>query len=268
MIPPPRLLLRGADHARFGEVTTVALGRSAGAISAGGDRLDGARGAKQGMAVPNEDALLIVERGSRTLLAVADAHWGHESSHVLLERLANTTGDGELPDGVPDLQRVVAGLADPADEPTASSTDVGDSETTLLVAVVDHAERQLFAVGFGDSGLFVARRQWAGFRVTRHDRPDHHYVSPRTPATLAARHASTLEVELATGDIVMLCTDGVHECRYHDPAHSLGTAELAAVFAGGGSPEDLADRVAAAALAGIPGWPGGQDNLAIALTRA
>ena len=73
--PHPRrqLLLRGEAHGAFGECASATdpIGRSAGAISAGGDYV---RLWKAHQAVPNEDCAFACDDGERTLLVVFGDH--------------------------------------------------------------------------------------------------------------------------------------------------------------------------------------------------
>ena len=100
-------LLLGADHPAFGavEMRVQAEGRTAVAISAGGAGPSGAEARKQGVAVPNEDAVLVVDEGPRTLLAVADSHHGHEAACDLLAQLAQRFAPGEGSPGPAPLPR-------------------------------------------------------------------------------------------------------------------------------------------------------------------
>ena len=81
-------LLLGRDHDECGIATTVAVGdRAAASISVGGDPRSPSLQFKGSRYVPNEDALCIVDSGDRVVMAVADAHFGHEASHAMIDWL-------------------------------------------------------------------------------------------------------------------------------------------------------------------------------------
>ena len=87
-----RLVLLGVDHAEYGSlaVQTQAGGRTAAAISVGGDYVRMRKGGD--LKVSNEDACLAIDDGERTLLAVCDGHHGHWASHGLAEGLGLIEG--------------------------------------------------------------------------------------------------------------------------------------------------------------------------------
>jgi hypothetical protein len=96
-----QILLRGREHPDLNTLHLEACphGRLALALSAGSDPHSPARQHKGRQDIPNEDAVLAISAGPQTLLAVADAHYGHEASELLLERLAARLHGQPLPQG-------------------------------------------------------------------------------------------------------------------------------------------------------------------------
>jgi serine/threonine protein phosphatase PrpC len=249
----------GRDHAEYGR---YALGRLSGgtvwAISVGASPDSPALSAKGDARCPNEDGLLAAEEGDRVLLAVADAHFGRESSHDLLEELAGRLPP--VPAGPEELAALVRGLA--RRDPAADYA----SETTLLIAVYDRAARQAFGLRFGDS-------TFASVGEGGHRRPigppGAPYVSPARPSSLNPAVADAFRFEAAPGDLLLAYTDGIDECHYCEPETSVTPQIMTELWRETGSqPEAYVRRLVELALAGIDGHPGGQDNLAVVATRA
>src|SRR5262245_56865682 len=123
-------MLLGRDHGAFGALTLHAQagGRTACAISVGSDAPDGVRIFKGDLEIPNEDAVLVVDEGQLTMLAVCDGHHGHEASHHLIEALAANA--------VPrDPLALLALLARLSADPDLNA----EAATTLLISIVDRA---------------------------------------------------------------------------------------------------------------------------------
>lgn len=256
----PRIALQlGSEHTEYG---TYELGRlsprTVWAISVGGDRGSPSLGAKGDESFPNEDALLAVEEGDRVVLAVADAHFGRESSHDLLQdlsgKLVPIPGDAEALAGV--LQKLAE------QEPGSSH----GSATTLVVGVYDRAAREGFGVSFGDSTFAVVGE--SGQRRAVETRGSY-YVSPSHPAGLQPELADGFTFSAAAGDLLLAYTDGIDECHYCQPETSVTPEIMARLWRETGSdPEAYVRRLVELALAGVDGHPGGQDNIAIVATRA
>lgn len=273
-------LLLGVEHATYGEYAVAAHDeRSACAISVGSAGLTPARLYKADVDVPNEDAVCAIDEGARTLLAVADSHYGHRASHVLLERLV--TEISIVPANILELFDVVVGLADDSHDfeererglegPASGASPLGAeqsmdvSESTLLVGVVDREARRVFGLCYGDSSLLVLGASIPKPGVWHAQREL--YVTPREPASLHPVHAVEFDFELPESGLVVAYTDGVNECCYREPALSVQVSDIARVAEETSfEPEPFVSALAVLALTGVRGRPGGQDNLAIAAT--
>lgn len=257
------VLLLGADEARYGAFARLPEepARTHVVLSVGSQPLSASRLAKGRADIPNEDAVLAVDQGTRTLLAVADSHFGHLASHVLLERLAERLGGGaELPFSAASLVELLASCVG-GDRPGED-----ESETTLLVAVVDREQGQGIGVSFGDSSLFVVSLEDPPRRVSPRNRA---YVSPYDPGSFAPGRGSLFDWSFRPGDLVVAFTDGVDECHYRSPETSVGARHLHGLFIRTcGEPDLFSDALVRLALGGVEGSPGGEDNIALAVTRA
>lgn len=259
-------LLLGKDHVVFGEyaITAQAGGRTAAAISVGMDAFTRARAFKGDVDAPNEDAVLTLDEGERTLLAVADAHYGHEASHTLLQRLAQLE---RIPRNVLDLYRELRELAAPR-EPQGGGAGGGPgsaSVSTLLVAIVDRGAGRCFGLCFGDSSLLVVGDPQKAAAV-RHDRPQI-FVTPEDPLSLHPARAVEFDLSVPAGATILAFSDGVDECCYREPARSVQAHDIEALLRETNDVEGLVAAVCELALTGVRGHPGGQDNIAIAATR-
>lgn len=257
-----RQLLLGVDHTTYGHVhlATQADARTALAMSVGGEYVQMRKG---DLPVPNEDTCLAVDVGPRTLLAVCDGHHGHWASHGIAEVLAEIE---QVPSDALSALRLVASLAQPIPEDAEDlPVDLLDARTTLLVAVVDRARRRLFGVSYGDSSIFVVSPRGLPVRANT---KNEHYVTPWLPDGLDPRDAHEFEAQFEPGDLIVACTDGIDECHYRRPETSVGSEHLRGLLpAAKGHPEAFAGLLAAMALQGVGGHPGGQDNLAVVVTR-
>ena len=69
------------------------------------------------------------------------------------------------------------------------------------------------------------------------------------------------------GELLAAYTDGINECHYRSPATSVGMPHLNQTFAKvGPQPEAFSRELIQLSLTGVDGNPGGQDNIAIAVT--
>ena len=263
--PPQCVLELGRDHRSYGE---YALGQPAGklvwAISVGADPDSPSLRAKGDAAHPNEDGLLAI-LGRRTVLAVADGHYGQRASHELLETLAGqareASGDRA---GVERLLGALARLrpAGPADQRGADDR----SATSLIVVTYDAASRRGQGLCYGDSTFALLGP--SGHR--RCGEPSHrNFVSPARPAGLSPRHASRIEFQAEPGDLLLAYTDGIDECHYRHPETSVRPERMEAIWREtDGEPAACVRTLVEEALAGVDGHPGGQDNIAIVALRA
>ena len=258
-------LLLGEQHPRFDhfEVVTQAGGRSACTLCAG----SAATPCKDLGDSPNEDALLVIDEGARTLLAVADAHYGPRASHELLERLALAADP--LPTGPLALLELLPGLADVPAGPAQAAEDESSrdpSETTLLVALLDRADWSGFGVSMGDSTLLVLGLEEPPRTINRKDSA---YAQACSPDSLDPRRARDFSFDMRPGELLLAFTDGVDECHYRSPQTSVQLHHMESLhIRTGGGPAALVRELTRLALAGVGGNPGGQDNIAVIATRA
>src|SRR5262249_35687799 len=150
---------------------------------------DGARIFKGDLDVPNEDAVLALDDGPLTLLAVADGHHGAAASQHLIATLAQRP----IP---PDPLALIALLRALQGEPDLEAED----QTTLLIAVVARARSAGFALSFGDSSLLVLAAAQPPVQVNRKGRT---YVSPWHPGSLDPRRAQEVAFSVTPGDLVV-----------------------------------------------------------------
>ena len=250
--------LLGLDHGTIGDLTgrTQAGGRTALAISAGADGPNGVRIFKGDLEVPNEDATGAIDDGDRTLLIIADGHQGHYASHELVKRAL----ERPIPTDPLDLLSAVLALATPPAEHAPGAT-------TLLLAIWDRRSRQGFGVSFGDSSLMVISRTAEPVFTTR---KDDNYVAPWNRESLDPRRGHEFEFTVPHDGIALAFTDGIDECCYENPGHSLQAGDLWGLLEETGGEvnvEAYVRELAELALSGVDDHPGGQDNLAIAATR-
>jgi hypothetical protein len=256
---PDTALELGRDHTRYGR---YALGRVSGrilwAISVGASPDSPSMGAKGDPRYPNEDGLLAVAAGDRVLLAVADAHFGREASHDLLDKLAEKLPP--VPARPDELADLVRGLAHWDSIPDYAS------ETTLLIAVYDRATRDGFGLSFGDSTFAIVGE--AGVRQAIGPRGAS-YASPARPGSLNPDWADSFAFTGKPGDLLLAYTDGIDECHYGEPETSVTPQIMAELWREtGNEPEVYVRQLVELALAGVDGHPGGQDNLAVVAAPA
>ena len=244
----PSLLLLGRDHQRYGSFEAVSVTeRVAAAISIGADPESPSLKFKDDPDTLNEDALCVVIDGTRTALAVADAHYGPESSHVLIEQLCERWNSGVPVD--------FDGLADVANQLGVSAET--DSETALLMAVHDSATGEGFGFSIGDASLIVVG---SGRDGSPENPRNHRYVS----AFGDDAEAVAFSFVTKPGDLVLAFTDGIDECHYRHPETSIRPHHIDQVVASAaGDPLLVVEQLSQLALDGVDGNPGGQDNIAI-----
>ncbi|MGE0492969.1 MAG: endonuclease/exonuclease/phosphatase family protein [Vulcanimicrobiota bacterium] len=243
---PERLLLLGRDHTDYGEWDQQELAGAIACLSVGQDRASPSLAYKGDETKANEDALLLVHQDGRYLLAVADGHFGNQTSHALIEWLSRTS----IPQDETQLRRVLVELAEPA-------LPVGGG-STLLVAVVDLPGRVGFALSVGDSSL--ATVDAGQCRVhTREHKQFFYFNNPPEPHDWQLVHFS-----LPERGALLLYTDGINECHYRQPETSVGPEHIHRLWKFfGQQPGEFAGQLVQLALTGIEPHPGGQDNIAL-----
>lgn len=237
----------GRDYPELGRVVQQSLGTAVGTISAGSDPDSPAFAYKGDKTIcPNEDGLIALRQGSRLLLAVADGHLGHYSSHALL-------------DGLSTIQQIPVRLG-PLSLILASSDWIDETAggTTLLVACVDEKTGSVFGLSFGDSSLVTIGPTGARVRNELND------VYLRGGGPIEVETARPFQFQLAAGETLLLYTDGVNECCYRDPFRSVKLKHLEQIYQEHPTSACALSRTLMdLALAGVEGNAGGQDNIVI-----
>jgi hypothetical protein len=247
----------GRDHLEYGRYEMRELSpATAAAITVGVDRDSPSRQFKGDPLIPNEDGLFVLEERDRILIAVADAHFGHEASHDALAWIAQAAT------AVPDQPQLLAALL-----ATLSRREpAGDyaSQAALLVVVHDRARRRGFGMSFGDCTCSLVGANTAP-RVLN-DRGAN-YISPADPPSLAPERGAFLRFHSAPGDLLAVFTDGVDGCHYGQPATSVRPRHLSDLRATtGAQPAAFTRALVELAMRGVDGHPGGQDNIALVVT--
>lgn len=251
-----RLLLLGENYGTWGAIAATNVGSlAAAAISVGADENSPSKRWKF-EDVDNEDALCVISTPEWVGLAVADAHYGPEASHMLVSRL-HTIWAKIRPTDVDHLGQMIEFLrqGDPA---------LTESETTLLVAVYDRQSRTGFGISFGDSTLAVVGPDRMPVPINEHDV---RFVSAAHRASL--RHGRPFTFSAMPGDVILAFTDGIDGCHYRHPESSVLPEHIHAIGRDVGfDPLELVTRTTSLALAGVNGNPGGQDNIVIVAALA
>ena len=237
----------GRDYPDLGVYSQQALDGVQGCISAGSDPDSPSFAYKGDKGLcPNEDGLVILKDGDLWLLAVADGHLGHYSSHALL-------------DGLSQLTKVPARLG-PLSLVLSSGEWIDDTAggTTLLVACCDRSTGAVFGLSFGDSSLVTLGPSGAQVR----NQPNESYLRGGGP--IEVEDGRPFQFQLSPGEIMLLYTDGVNECCYRDPFRSIKLQHLDSMYTEHEQdPARLTGALMELALAGVDGNPGGQDNIVI-----
>lgn len=227
--------------------------RSAAALSVG-SHVAVAR--KRGAPVANEDALLVADHGDVVLHAVADGHWGHGASHGWIELLAGAVVTAD------DALRAATDPAWVLDLGARARRDDDGSETTLLVVALDRVAGHAVGHSVGDSAAF---RLGGSGRVTRLDDPAPRYLAAPGAERDDPPAPTPFRADVAAGDLLLTCSDGVTECCYGRPEASIRPRDMAAAWLRAGpAPLPFVHDLTRLALAGVRGFPGGEDNVAVA----
>jgi len=249
--------LMGKDHSIFGEYVCSSLmtATTTAGISAGSTIRSPSMQFKGDSEVPNEDALLAYDDGQHCVLAVADAHFGWESSHQLIDTL-HTYIQRKFPQNLRELLLLTMGLAGPA----ASAS----SKSTLLINCFNREKQQGYGVSFGDSSSCLLQPDRKP-RILNWKNSN--YISPANARSLDIGRAEVFEFRASPGSLLLAYTDGVDECHYRRPESSVQPRHLDILFHKlGPSNQKYADFLMSMALMGVDGHPGGQDNIALVVT--
>lgn len=246
-------LLLGEGSKKYGEIECCHIDQSiACAISVGSDVASPSLMYKGNKTSPNEDALFACDHEGRIILAVADSHFGHWASHVVISGLLE--GRSRL-NSFESIYQVFNSICDTKQSHTERS------ETTLALVSIDITTGQGIGVSFGDSSIL--RINSAG--VLRQNVKNSHYITPNRPLSLDASFANELKFTVDKGDVLMLFTDGVDECHYGCPETSVQDNHIHELYSKySRNVTQFVSALAALALSGVNGSPGGQDNIAIA----
>ena len=242
-----RLIMIGRDYPTLGQIELKKLGPAAGCISAGQDP-DSPSFAYKGDKgfCPNEDGLVALHQENRWLLAVADGHLGHESSHALLDGLAQLA---KVPQRLGPLSLALA---------SSDWIETTGGGTTLLVACVDEKTGSVFGMSFGDSSLVTLGP--SGVRV-RNELNDTYL---RGGGHIEVEAGRVFQFQLEPDSLLLLYTDGINECCYRDPFRSVKLSHLEQLYQSHGTDAvEVSRALMSLALAGVDGNPGGQDNAVI-----
>lgn len=249
---PTGVVLLGRDHVRYGTAQSAeASSRVAASISVGADPNSPSLQFK-GSEVPNEDAVVAFEAGPVVLLAVADAHFGHEASHQLISGISHQLKQ-ELPTTLKQIYEVLALIG-------AATSSETESESTLLIVAVDRAQGRGVGLSYGDSTAALVGPE-SGFRQLNY----HNSQFVRADSFLTPTPGESFQFDVAPGDTLLVFTDGLDECHYRNPATSVRPEHIEQfVNHFRDNPRLLVKKLAACALTGVHGNPGGQDNVVIA----
>lgn len=252
-----RLLLLGENYGTWGAIAATNVGSlAAAAISVGADENSPSKQFKHDADVDNEDALCVISTPEWAGLAVADAHYGPESSHMLISRL-HTIWAKVRPTDLDHLGQMIEFLrqGDPA---------LTDSETTLLIAVYDRQTREGFGISFGDSSFVIVGPTR---RATPINMIDGRFVSAAHRTSL--RHGSPFTFSAEPGELLLAFTDGVDGCHYRNPDTSVQPFDIEQVAAAASNDAlETATQLTQLALTGVRGNPGGQDNIVVTAATA
>ncbi len=250
-----RHVMLGKDHERYGAYGLAQVSaNTVAAMSVGSDEKFASDHPKQH---PNEDALLVIEDKRRTVLCVADAHYGRESSEELIVLLR-------------ELFKPVPGTPEELDVALRNisrekRTGRHMSETTLLIAIYDRLFRQGFGLSFGDSSLVLARPRSLPEKQNRKNKM---FVSMTEPKSLRPSNADHIHFSAAPGDLLIAYTDGIDECCYREPDRGVTPPIMQMLVDGrADDPKGAAEAIVGTALKGVGGWAGGQDNIALIVSK-
>lgn len=170
---------------------------------------------------PNEDALCVVSAENITFMALADAHWGRDSSHIAIEHCEKIfqewAQEGNyspslLPEVFEEIQEKIY---------RASRQGLTDSETSLTVVVVPEEGHHIDFAEYGDCAFMTATERggqqlsipvgsWLGAGS---------YLASQNREPITSRHSLRSHLHLSSPTLkepcyILLCSDGVTEPIY------------------------------------------------------
>ncbi len=258
--PDPRLgriLLLGQNFGQYGAVSSTRVGSQAAVgITVGSDEDSPSNQYKYNPDVMNEDTLCMIAAPDWIGMAVADAHYGEESSHMLLGRLHDIWAKVKPRDPA-HLQEMMEFLRQ--GEPART-----ESETTLLVSIYDRDARTGFGINYGDSSFAIGGPS----RVPVHlNQREHKFVSAADPGSF--REGTHFSFSAEPGEMLLAYTDGIDGCHYGFSETSIQPEHIHQIMTESSfDPLDTINAILSLALTGVDGNPGGQDNIAVAAAIA
>lgn len=246
-----RATLWGPDHVELGQTATAVAGPRAALALSRGEHVK-----RYAYTDPNEDVVAAVAGPRATLLVCADGHSGAAAPVAAVRSVLADVGD-DPPAGL-DRRAWTELFARANDRCLQAAVDRGQpSSSTVLMAALCTSERVSWA-SMGDAALVVTAAGAARGRQLNRERMRFvgHPMRPRAlrDALDAGEHA------LGPHDWVVLATDGLSEFIGPLRPADVVPRVLARAVADGGTPED-----AAAALVAAAGAAGAGDNVGIAL---
>jgi serine/threonine protein phosphatase PrpC len=217
----------------------------------------------------NEDAMLI--DSARGLFIVADGMGGHNAGEVASDLAVKTIGKflGDIgTDGRTYLDRAVKAANEEILATAAGQSDYAGMGTTVVAVLL--ANEHAFFANVGDSRAYV----WRSGDLTRLTRDDswlsaamegageptgieHHpmkHVLTKVVGLRPELQPSVAEFEFHTGDVLLLCTDGVHG--------AVADTALRDLLGSGKPVDEIADRVVGLAIS-----RGATDNVTAVVVR-
>jgi len=191
-----------------------------------------ALGISEGMTTkPNEDCLGVSASGDETLLAIADGHWGREASELSINKTLEMFSSMLRPAKENETRARFYALFEQINQELFAKAmehpGALASETTLIVCQLKdfESEKYLYWASFGDSYLFIFRNTkliqlnslnayWLGMLSRMSD------TSKNKQLTLKSLFGESRYIGVAdgletgieklySGDIILLCTDGL-----------------------------------------------------------
>ncbi len=198
----------------------------------------------------NEDALLVRFRDDTWLALVADGHLGHAASHELTEAFARA------PAGITGSPMALGHFIE---ETLHGATPQPEAGTTLTVCALDMRRRELFGYSWGDSTAAILR---SGKRPRVLTNKNGNFI--RLDESIPPPRPQTFSCRIPFESTLLLYTDGVDECHYRHPGSSIRIHHIQNIYERArASSSSMAEQLLDAALDGLSGMPGGEDNIAI-----